>query len=259
MIVFLTLYLRSVHPLWKSTISTVGTTRWGSPTTATASRKTISSKERLAHQQILGVAWFLYGFFNIVFVIVANRKSQLVEDRKIYVRRVSSNVCDLRKASRPLSTNVEPGAGLFETFLEVALFYDRHQHLHTPYIKSSYPNPVTVRLLLFFFLLKVLFDRLIIIIISVRLLFFFTIIVVGCSCRCRTFLLPGFDTLAATPTDGQWTVHNRSNRFKRRPNVRLLPSSSSRRSPDLHSHHLLFVKSPSGGRFLQQGALNQNR
>lgn len=67
----------------------------------------------------------------------------MVEDRKIYVRRVSSNVCDLKRASRPLSVNVrEPGAGLFETFLEVALFYDRHQHLHTPYIKSSYPNSV---------------------------------------------------------------------------------------------------------------------
>lgn len=68
-----------------------------------------------------------------------------MEDRKIYVRRVSSNVADLRKASRPLTikVNVEPGAGLFETFLEVALFYDRHQHLHTPYIKSSYPNSVT--------------------------------------------------------------------------------------------------------------------
>lgn len=77
-----------------------------------------------------------------ILIVAHNRKSQMVEDRKIYVRRVSSNVCDLRKASRPLSTNIEPGAGLFETFLEVALFYDRHQHLHTPYIKSSYPNPV---------------------------------------------------------------------------------------------------------------------
>lgn len=73
------------------------------------------------------------------------RKSQLVEDRKIYVRRVSSNVADLRKASRPLTiANVEPGAGLFETFLEVALFYDRHQNLHTPYIKSSYPKSSAV-------------------------------------------------------------------------------------------------------------------
>ena len=82
-----------------------------------------------------------------------------MEDRKIYVRRVSSNVCDLRKASRPLSVvNIEPGAGLFETFLEVALFYDRHQHLHTPYIKSSYPNPVENPLVssysTFFFILK---------------------------------------------------------------------------------------------------------
>ena len=78
----------------------------------------------------------------------------MVEDRKIYVRRVSSNVCDLKKraststSNQPcISTNdKEPagGAGLFETFLEVALFYDRHLNLHTPYIKSSYPASVNI-------------------------------------------------------------------------------------------------------------------
>ena len=69
----------------------------------------------------------------------------MVEDRKIYVRRVSSNVCDLRKAARPflaMKSTVEPGAGLFETFLVVGLYYDRQLLHHTPYIKSSYPNQV---------------------------------------------------------------------------------------------------------------------
>lgn len=99
---------------------------------------------------ILSPAFLLKKGKILTLSLSSHRKSQLVEDRKIYVRRVSSNVCDLRKASRPLSTTTstavnEPGAGLFETFLEVALFYDRHQHLHTPYIKSSYPNSVTVR------------------------------------------------------------------------------------------------------------------
>jgi hypothetical protein len=35
-------------------------------------------------------------------------------------------------------------SGLFETFLEVALFYDHHQLLHTLNIKSSYPNSVFI-------------------------------------------------------------------------------------------------------------------
>ena len=91
--------------------------------------------------------------------ICRNRKSQLVEDRKIYVRRVSSNVADLRKGlpltvspSRHVkptpmtssSNDTQPGAGLFETFLVVALYYDRQLHRHTPYIKSSYPNHVII-------------------------------------------------------------------------------------------------------------------
>lgn len=67
------------------------------------------------------------------------RKSQLVEDRKIYVRRVSSKVCDVRKSYK--SSNGQ-GAGLYEIFLEVALFYDRQTHRHTPYIKSCYPSQV---------------------------------------------------------------------------------------------------------------------
>ena len=72
-----------------------------------------------------------------------------MEDRKIYVRRVSSNVRDLRKAARPFSTTknaVEPGAGLFETFLAVALYYDRQLQQHTPYIKSSYPSHVSLNI-----------------------------------------------------------------------------------------------------------------
>ena len=84
--------------------------------------------------------------------------SQMVEDRKIYVRRVSSNVCDLKRASRTPMTSVlhcqqqqqqQPRdqrtiqtGGLYETFLEVALYYDRNSQRHTPYVKSSYPNQV---------------------------------------------------------------------------------------------------------------------
>ena len=73
-----------------------------------------------------------------------NSRSQLVEDRKIYVRRVSSKVCDLRKVQqRPLSAApvIDPN-GLFDTLLVVALYYDRHQQRYIPYIKSHYPNHV---------------------------------------------------------------------------------------------------------------------
>jgi len=73
-------------------------------------------------------------------------RSQLVEDRKIYVRRVSSKVCDLRKVQqRPLSAApvIDPN-GLFDTLLVVALYYDRHQQRYIPYIKNHYPNHANV-------------------------------------------------------------------------------------------------------------------
>lgn len=79
----------------------------------------------------------------------------MVEDRKIYVRRVSSNVCDLKRASRAPFTSPQQLAGnghqqqqsggLYEIFIEVALFYDRNSQRHTPYIKSCYPNHVQLR------------------------------------------------------------------------------------------------------------------
>jgi hypothetical protein len=90
------------------------------------------------------------------FCLALARKFQLVEERKFHVRRVSSKLAELRKASRSLtSVNVEGEAsgfhclpsGLFESFLEVAIMvtpsYDRHQNLYNPYIKFSYPDSVT--------------------------------------------------------------------------------------------------------------------
>jgi len=68
------------------------------------------------------------------------RSNQIVEDRKIYIRRVSSNVCDLRRG-RPrdvlgTSSGADPASGLFETLLVGALVFDRETHQYTPYIKS---------------------------------------------------------------------------------------------------------------------------
>lgn len=74
--------------------------------------------------------------------IVDSRSKQLVEDRKLYVRRVSSNVCDLRR-DRPVtsgSPSNDRSDGLFETLLVGALYFDRQTQQHTPYIKYHYPK-----------------------------------------------------------------------------------------------------------------------
>jgi len=77
-----------------------------------------------------------------------NRSSQLVEDRKIYVRRVSSNVCDLRKGQQQKRQQqqrpVADPNGLFDALLVVALYYDRQQQRYIPYIKSHYPSQAVV-------------------------------------------------------------------------------------------------------------------
>jgi len=78
--------------------------------------------------------------------IVDLRSTQLVEDRKTYVRRVSSNVCDLRR-DRPAvsgSSSSDPCSGLFETLLVGALYFDRQTQKHTPYIKCFYPKQSSV-------------------------------------------------------------------------------------------------------------------
>ena len=83
--------------------------------------------------------------------------NRLVENRKIYVRRVASNVCDMIK-SRPFvsPSSKSTGNGLFDSIIVVALFYDRKLQQYTPYIKSHYPSHVSW--LLWSFLLLLVFS-----------------------------------------------------------------------------------------------------
>lgn len=57
--------------------------------------------------------------------------------------------------------------------------------------------------------------------------------------RCGTFLFPGFEPVATAVSVGRRTLYYYSDGRQRESNVWLLPQDRSRRSTDVHSHHLL--------------------